>query len=138
MPELHETTRHSAADTDLEGCSVDEIRLETQVRDSGGIPVIDVAGEIDLYTAPQFKRALTDTVDDGHCRILVNMKQVSYMDSSGFGTLLGVTKRVRPGGGSVNLIGCNDAIHRMLHITRLSTVFGLYDDEESAICALKT
>lgn len=117
---------------------MDEIRLETLVRDIGGLPVIDVAGEIDLYTAPQFKRALSDTVDGGHSCILVNMKQVSYMDSSGFGTLLGVTKRVRPNGGSVNLIGCNDAIHRMLCITRLNTVFGIYDDEEAAVSALKT
>lgn len=116
---------------------MEDIRLETQVREFDGLVVIDVTGEIDLYTAPQFKRALADTINDGHSHILVNMKQVSYMDSSGFGTLLGVTKRVRPVGGSVNLIGCNDAIHRMLRITRLSTVFGIYDDEESALRALK-
>lgn len=116
---------------------MDEIRLETQIRSREGLAVIDVVGEIDLYTAPQFKRALTDSIEDGHHHIVINMKDVSYMDSSGFGTLLGVTKRVRPDGGSVNLIACNDAIHRMLRITRLNTVFGIYDDEESALRALQ-
>jgi anti-sigma B factor antagonist len=116
---------------------VDDIRLETQVREASGLPIIDVAGEIDLYTAPLFKRTLTKAIDDGHHNILVNMQKVSYMDSSGFGTLLGVTKRVRPDGGSVNLIGCNEAIHRMLKITRLNTIFGLYDNEEDAIRAVR-
>lgn len=115
---------------------MEEIRLETQIRALSQLAVIDVSGEIDLYTAPQFKRALADTIDDGHRHIVVNMKQVSYMDSSGFGTLLGATKRVRPDGGSVNLVGCNDAIHRMLRITRLNTVFGIFDDEDAAILAL--
>lgn len=115
---------------------MDEIRLETQIRAESHLAFIDVSGEIDLYTAPQFKRALADTIDDGHRHIVVNLKQVSYMDSSGFGTLLGATKRVRPEGGSVNLVGCNDAIHRMLRITRLNTVFGIFDDEDSAVRAL--
>lgn len=116
---------------------MDDIRLETQIRDSGGLPIIAVAGEIDLYTAPMFKRALTQTIDGGHSDLLVDMTQVSYMDSSGFGTLLGVTKKVRPSGGSVNLIGCNEAIHRMLKITRLNTIFGIFDTEDEAVTTLR-
>jgi anti-sigma B factor antagonist len=116
---------------------MDETRLETQTRNITGLPVIDVAGEIDLYTAPIFKQVLSETIEDGHKTILVNMANVSYMDSSGFGTLLGATKRVRPDGGSVNLIGCNDAICRMLKITRLNTIFGLFEDEDAAIQAVR-
>jgi len=116
--------------------NVEEARLETRTRTNTGLPVIDVAGEIDLYTAPMFKKALNESIEDGNKNILVNMSNVSYMDSSGFGTLLGVTKRVRPDGGSVNLIGCNDAICRMLKITRLNTIFGLFDEEEDAVKAI--
>lgn len=115
---------------------MDEVRLETRTRTNTGLPVIDVSGEIDLYTAPVFKQALNQTIDDGNKNILINMTGVNYMDSSGFGTLLGVTKRVRPDGGSVNLIGCNDAIARMLKITRLNTIFGLFEDEETAVKAV--
>lgn len=116
---------------------MDDTRLETQIRENGGLPVIEVMGEIDLHTVPMFKRVLTDTLDHGHHDLLVDMRKVSYMDSSGFGTLLGVTKRVRPDGGSVNLIGCNEAIQRMLKITRLNTVFGLFDTEEEALSVLR-
>lgn len=112
---------------------MEEPKLETQVRNVGGIPVIDVSGEIDLYTAPAFKSTLNQAIDSGQTHIFVNMEHVSYMDSSGFGTLLGATKRVRPEGGSVNLIACNEAIHRMLKITRLNTVFTLYECEEDAV-----
>lgn len=116
---------------------MDEVRLETAVRDISGISVLDVAGEIDLYTVPMFKSALMKSIEDGHYNILINMSRVSYMDSSGFGTLLGVTKKVRPSGGSVNLVGCNDAIQRMLRITRLNTVFSLFDAEDDAIRSLQ-
>lgn len=116
---------------------MDEIRLETSVRSNNGIPVIDVSGEIDLYTAPAFRDILRQAVDDGHRRILVNMSRVRYVDSSGFGTLLGATKRLRPTGGSINLVGCNPSIQKMLRVTRLSTVFGVFDAEDEAIAALQ-
>ena len=64
------------------------------------------------------------------------MNDVTYMDSSGFGTLLSATKRLRPRGGSIHLVGCNDVIARMLHITRLNTIFGLHASEEEALRSL--
>jgi anti-sigma B factor antagonist len=116
---------------------VDEVRLETSVRSINGIPVIDVAGEIDLYTAPAFRDILRQAFDDGHRRILVNMSQVRYVDSSGFGTLLGATKRLRPSGGSISLVGCNPSIQKMLRVTRLNTLFGVFDAEDDAVAALR-
>lgn len=116
---------------------MDDIRLETSVRSNDGFPVIDVVGEIDLYTSPTFRDILRQAVDDGHHRILVNMSQVRYVDSSGFGTLLGATKRLRPSGGSINLVGCNPSIQKMLRVTRLNTVFGVFEAEDEAVAALR-
>jgi anti-sigma B factor antagonist len=65
------------------------------------------------------------------------MEHVTYMDSSGFGTLLSATKRLRPEGGTVNLVHCNSAIDRMLRITRLNTVFGIFQSVDEAIEAAK-
>jgi anti-sigma B factor antagonist len=118
--------------------NAEDYRLETNVRKANGIPILEVSGEIDLSTAPEFKRSLNQVIDEGHQDIVVDMKDVTYMDSSGFGTLLGITKRLRPEGGSVSLIGCNDAIQRMLRITRLNTVFGMFDQEEEALSAIKS
>lgn len=111
-------------------------QMETAIRETKGFPIIDVTGEIDISTHLRLKDLLYRTLDDGATSLLVNMTNVRYMDSSGFGTLLGVTKRIRPSGGTVNLIGCNQAIQRMLKITHLNTIFGLYETEDEAIRAL--
>lgn len=109
------------------------IRLETSTREIDGFKVLDISGEIDVYTAPQFKEAVTQVINDGQIDLIVNMSGVTYMDSSGFGTLLSATKRLRPEDGTVNLIACNTAIDRMLRITRLNTVFGTYQTLEEAL-----
>ena len=114
------------------------IRLETGFRDIDGKKVLDVTGEIDVYTAPQFKEAVNSVLEAGQKHLLINMAGVTYMDSSGFGTLLSATKRLRPKGGTVNLVRCNSAIDRILRITRLNTIFATYDNMDEAIQATQS
>jgi anti-sigma B factor antagonist len=114
---------------------MENVRIETSLRHRDGVPVLDVIGEIDIYTTPQFKEAVSAAIDAGKPGIVINMTQVTYMDSSGFGTLLSATKRLRPVDGGLYLSGCNEAISRMLQITRLNTIFGIYATEEDAIAA---
>lgn len=116
---------------------MENIRLETNAREVDGYKILDAAGEIDVYTAPQFKEAVNQIINSGQKDLIVNMQRITYMDSSGFGTLLSATKRLRPEGGTVNLVACNSAIDRMLRITRLNTVFGTYQTIDEAIEALK-
>ncbi len=113
---------------------MENVRIETSLRHRDGVPVLDVTGEIDIYTTPQFKEAVSAAISDGQSSI-INMSKVTYMDSSGFGTLLSATKRLRPVDGALYLTGCNDAITRMLQITRLNTIFGIYVTEEEAVAA---
>ena len=114
---------------------MENIRIETSLRHRNGIPILDVSGEIDIYTTPQFKEAVSAAIDEGNPAIVINMAKVAYMDSSGFGTLLSATKRLRPLNGALYLSGCNDAITRMLQITRLNTIFGVYGTEDEALDA---
>lgn len=116
---------------------MENVRIETSLRHRDGVPVLDVVGEIDIYTTPQFKEAVSAAIDEGKPGIVINMTKVTYMDSSGFGTLLSATKRLRPVDGALYLSGCNDAITRMLQITRLNTIFGIYATEEDAVTAAK-
>lgn len=115
------------------GIALENIRLETSTRQADGFEILDVSGEIDVYTAPQFKEAVNSIIASGQKDLIINMAQVSYMDSSGFGTLLSATKRLRPEGGTVNLVAVNSAIERMLKITRLNTVFGTFSTVEEAV-----
>ncbi|MEN6520459.1 MAG: STAS domain-containing protein [Armatimonadota bacterium] len=113
------------------------IRLETNTREVEDYKVLNVTGEIDVYTAPQFKEAVNQIINSGQKDLIVDMGHVSYMDSSGFGTLLSATKRLRPEGGTVNLVACNSAIDRMLRITRLNTVFGTFKTISDALQSIK-
>ncbi len=117
---------------------METMRIETSLRQRDGIPVLDVIGEIDIYTTPQFKEAVSAVIDENESVIVINMAQVTYMDSSGFGTLLSATKRLRPVDGALYLAACNDAIQRMLQITRLNTIFGVYETEDEALAAAKS
>jgi len=119
------------------GPVVENLRLQTAVRADGPHPTLVVSGEIDVFTAPLFKQAVVNLVADGQRHLFLDMRGVTFMDSSGFGALLGATKRLRPDGGSLNLIGCNRTIQRMLHLTRLDTILGLYESEEEAVAGMK-
>lgn len=114
---------------------MENARIETSLRHREELPVLDVVGEIDIYTTPQFKDAVSAAIEEGKPGIIINMSQVTYMDSSGFGTLLSATKRLRPISGALFLSNCNEAITRMLQITRLNTIFGIYDTEDEAVAA---
>ena len=113
------------------------IRLETDLRDIDGKKILDVKGEIDVYTAPQFKEAVNSILDAGQKHLLINMAGVTYMDSSGFGALLSATKRLKPKGGTVNLVKCNSAIDRILRITRLNTIFATFENLDEAVQAIQ-
>ncbi len=117
------------------GGKLETIRLETQLRNVDGRQVLDVKGEVDVYTAPQFKEAVNKMVDSGEKHLLIDMSGVRYMDSSGFGTLLSVMKRLKPNGGSINLINVSGPIDRILKITRLNQVFATYASVDEAIRA---
>ena len=64
--------------------------------------------------------------------MIVDLSAVTYMDSSGFGTLLTATKKLRPGGGTLYLVGSSSNIERMLVITRLNTIFSIHRTESEA------
>ena len=84
---------------------MDTLRIETSLRHDDDIPVLDVVGEIDIYTTPQFKEAVSQAIDQNKPAIVINMEKVTYMDSSGFGTLLSATKRPAPAGRSAVFVG---------------------------------
>lgn len=114
---------------------MENIRLQTGISEMDGHKILDVVGEIDVYTAPEFREAVHSIITSGQKHLIINMAKVTYMDSSGFGTLLSATKRLRPMGGTVNLVRCSSSIDRILRITRLNTIFGLYDSVDEAVRA---
>jgi len=95
--------------------------------------VLFVSGEIDIYTAPLFKQAVVNLVSEGSKDVVIDLSGVTFMDSSGFGTLLGATRRLRPSGGGLHLAGPNSTIQRMLRLTRLDTIMRIYESAEEGV-----
>lgn len=116
---------------------VGSTRIETTVEEVSGVPMVRVSGEVDAFTTPNLRATMESLIDAGARDLIIDLSGVSYMDSSGFGTLLGITKRVRPIGGKVCLLGYSDTILRMLRITKLDTVFILCTSIDEAIIAVK-
>lgn len=115
---------------------MENIRLETRIDKIEGHSVLALSGEIDVYSAPQFKQAVTGILDANERHLIVDMNNVKYMDSSGFGILLSAVKRLRPIEGTVNLVGCAAPIDRVLRITKLDTLFNMYPTMDEAMKAI--
>jgi len=94
--------------------------------------VVDLNGEIDVYTSPKVKEAISDLIDKGHYAIVINLENVRYIDSTGLGVLIGGLKRVREHSGTVHLVCTNPQIRKIFDITGLAKVFGIYDTEAAA------
>lgn len=111
--------------------------IKVNVREAQGQTyVVDLNGEIDVYTSPKVKDVIGDLIDKGHYNLVINLEKVRYIDSTGLGVLIGGLKRVREHGGTVNLVCTNPQIKKIFDITGLVKIFGIYDDEDAAMKAL--
>ena len=102
-----------------------------------GIEVVDVGGEIDIYTAPRLRELLIDLVSKNNYQLIVNLDKVGFLDSTGLGVLVGGLKRVRPHDGSLDLVCTQERILKIFRITGLTKVFGIYRTVDQAIAARK-
>ena len=103
-----------------------------------GIEVIDVAGTIDISTAPRLRELLIDLVSTDNYQLIVNMDQVEFLDSTGLGVLVGGLKRVRAHDGSLDLVCTQERILKIFRITGLTKVFGIHETVDQAIAAKGT
>ena len=104
-------------------------------RADNGVAVVALAGEVDLYTAPRFKDVLFQAIDEGGALVVVDLTGVSFIDSTALGLLVSGGRRLEQTAGAL-AIGCPDArIRRILEITGLDTVFGIYSSRGEALAA---
>ena len=112
-----------------------DLKLDHHSKD--GIEVVDVEGEIDVYTAPRLRELLIELVNSGFYQLVVNMEKVEFLDSTGLGVLVGGLKRVRAHDGSLDLVCTQERILKIFRITGLTKVFGIHDTVDEAITTRK-
>jgi anti-sigma B factor antagonist len=103
--------------------------------DDQGFTIIEVAGEIDVYTAPKLRERLVSLVEEGSYQLIVDMEGVEFLDSTGLGVLVGGLKRVRAHEGWIDLVSTQGRILRIFRITGLNKVFSIYDSVADAVAA---
>jgi anti-sigma B factor antagonist len=109
-----------------------DIELSIETRERAGWSVLDVAGEVDLYTASKLKEQLRSLSDRGKHRIVVNLERVGFIDSTALGVLIGALKRAREHEGEVVLAAPAEPVRKVLSITGLERVFPIRDGVEEA------
>ena len=95
--------------------------------------MIELGGEIDLSTAPEFKERMSELIDEGKTRVVVDLSQATFIDSTTLGVLLGGVKRLRRAGGSLALVLTNEHIASIFKITGLDSIFPIHASQEDAL-----
>ena len=112
--------------------------LDLNVRKEGGHAVLEVAGEIDVYTAPKLREKLIELVSEGSYHLVVVLEKVDFLDSTGLGVLVGGLKRVRSHEGSLELVCTQEKILKIFRITGLTKVFPIHESVAAAVSGSPT
>jgi anti-sigma B factor antagonist len=103
--------------------------------DHGERTVVHLGGEIDVYTAPLVREKLDEQIHAGRTDLVVDLTDVTFLDSTGLGVLVGRLKLTRTRGGSLRLVGTADRVLKVFAITGLDKVFEIHDTLESALAS---
>ncbi len=102
---------------------------------SDGHGLIEVSGEVDLYTAPRFKDDLIALIDEGVVDIVIDLSRVTFIDSTALGVIIGGVKRLHDVDGRLALVAASRPVVRILNITGLDRVLTIFDTREAAFAA---
>jgi anti-sigma B factor antagonist len=98
--------------------------------------VVAVRGEIDLFTAPELKQKLTDAIESGKSRLVVDLSDTTFLDSTALGVLIGAVKRLRTREGALVIVNVDQNIAKTFEITGLDQIFTILSTRDDAIAAL--
>jgi anti-sigma B factor antagonist len=105
----------------------------SQSRDGGGVTVVKVDGQLIVGNRQELKDLVFAALDKGERRILIDFSQTGYIDSSGLGALVSISKRVREAGGELRLSGLNEDLRSLFELTKLDTLFAIAETPQQAL-----
>jgi anti-sigma B factor antagonist len=110
--------------------------MKVAIRQVDGVTILDLSGRITLGEGSiTLRDSVRDVLAKGSKKILLNLGQITYIDSSGIGELVSAFTSVKNAGGELKLLNLTQKVHDLLQITKLYTVFDIWDNEASAITA---
>ncbi|QSB14312.1 STAS domain-containing protein [Natronosporangium hydrolyticum] len=108
------------------------MELSLSSREFAGYTVVEARGEVDVYTASVLRQRLIEVIEGGSHRVVVDLRRVDFLDSTGLGVLVGALKRLRMAGGELGLVCDNEKLLKVFRITALDRVFALHETVEAA------
>ena len=114
--------------------------MEVQLhrRSESGVEILDVRGELDIYTSPKLRTAIQEALAGGRARLVVNLLNTTYLDSTALSVLTSALKQARDAGGTVALVYNQPQIEKIFTITGLHEVFPVFRGEPEAISAARS
>lgn len=100
------------------------------------VAVFSMDGELTVANRHELKEGVLDAVVHGETKILIDFAQTSYIDSSGLGVLVSLSKRIREAGGELRLATLNEDLGTLFELTRLDTLFHITEDRSAALADL--
>jgi anti-sigma B factor antagonist len=111
------------------------LRLSLDSRTDRHLGIVSATGEIDLATVPALREAISEHIVAGRTNLLVDLRAVTFLDSTGLGVLVGAAKKAHGGGGCLRLVCDNDRVLRLLRITGLDRAIAVHPNVASAVAA---
>lgn len=112
-----------------------EVNFEVTEHDREGTPVLSVRGEVDVSTAPELRERLLALAEQGKTLAVVDLSEVSFVDSTALGVLVSGVKRLRSAGGDLRLVVTEPRITKVFEITGLTDVFKIFSSADEALQA---
>jgi anti-sigma B factor antagonist len=107
--------------------------MEISERNSGQVTILDIRGEIDLYNTPEIEMTSRKLIREKKTRILINLAEAPYIDSSGLAMLLNIQRELQKVSGALKLTGLSPGLQKIFEMTKLVTKLAVFESEESAL-----
>ena len=111
--------------------------MDIDIKDSSGVTVVTVNGDIDMAVADEVRTRLMTLVDQGRVRLVLDLARVLYIDSAGLGALVASMKQARAAGGDIKACALDTDVRALFQMTRLDNVMDIHATRQEAIAAWK-
>lgn len=111
--------------------------MDISSRVRGDVVILDISGEIDLYNAPEIKDIVNKLIEQKKYSVVINLKEVTYIDSSGIGALISSLSNLKKYHGGLKIINVFASVKKVFELTKLTSFFEIYDSEDEAVKAFQ-
>lgn len=111
--------------------------MDITIEDQGPIKIVRVEGRLDATTVPVLEKKLSQLIEAGHKKILVDFGRIDYLSSAGMRLLLSVTKKIKSKEGKIVMCAMNDDVMEIIKMAGFERILNIYPTEKEAIAALE-